>query len=282
MQSPNIALLVNSKAGKGKALRLSHFLQSQLEHRNIYYDLFIDNWVNQLSPYTEVWVVGGDGTLNFFLNKYPECNIPIVIYKGGTGNDIAWKLYGEISDMQQFEYVLAAAPKRVDAGICNQTIFINGIGIGFDGEVLKSMKAIRLIGGHIGYLMVVIKKIFTFNEFHFSISADGIKIDERFLLMMVFNSSRTGGGFHVVPTALLSDGLLNMILCKPLSVLKRLRYLPLIERGKHMKLECIKHSLCKEITIECNTMLPAQCDGDLIYAKSFVIKALPEKFLFKF
>ncbi|MEO8149073.1 MAG: diacylglycerol kinase family protein [Bacteroidia bacterium] len=282
MQSSNIALLVNAKAGKGKAMQLSLFLQSELKQKNIAHKVFIDDWTDELTTFTEAWVVGGDGTLNFFLNKYPECNIPIAIYKGGTGNDIAWKLYGDITDKEQLEYVLNATPKNVDAGMCNDKVFINGIGIGFDGEVLKSIKAIRLMGGHIGYLLVVIKKIFSFKEFHFTISIDERKITGKFLLLLVFNSSRTGGGFHVAPTALMNDGLLNVVLCKPLSVLQRLRYLPVIEKGKHLHLPFIDHSLGKEIVIECNTILPAQCDGELIHAKRFVIKVLPGKFLFKY
>jgi len=195
MTFKNIALLINSRAGKGKALQIAMQLMQQLKQRNITHNVFTDEWPHELTSFSDAWIAGGDGTLNFFLNKYRKCHIPIVIFKGGTGNDIAWKLYGDMNTEQQLDHALSATPKPVDAGQCNDKIFINGIGIGFDGEVLQSINSIRFIGGHLGYLVAVIKKIFSFKEHHFNVTVDGKKISERFLLMLIFNSSRTGGGF---------------------------------------------------------------------------------------
>ncbi len=277
----NVALLINTNAGKGNALQVATVVEQELINRHITYSRFNNTWCTSLDAFTEVWVIGGDGTLNYFLNQYTNCSIPIVIFKGGTGNDVAWKLYGDISTQAQIQLILKATAKPIDAGMCNNTIFINGIGIGFDGEVLQSMNTIRCVGGHFGYLLAVIKKIFSFKEYSFTISLDGKIIAENFLLMMVFNSSRTGGGFYIAPTALINDGFLNMVLCKPLSILQRLRYLPIIEKGKHLHLPFIQHQTCKSISITCEKESPAQCDGELIYAKSFVIKVLEGKFFFK-
>jgi diacylglycerol kinase family enzyme len=34
---------------------------------------------------------------------------------------------------------LEAEPKLIDAGRCNERYFINGIGVGFEGEVAKAL-----------------------------------------------------------------------------------------------------------------------------------------------
>jgi diacylglycerol kinase (ATP) len=219
MAKTHIALLVNSVAGKGKALQVCQIIENELTKSNIYFTTYQNNWCATLDGYTEAWVVGGDGTLNFFLNKYPNCSIPIAIFKGGTGNDVAWKLYGDITTQKQIQKVLSGTAQRTDAGLCNGKIFMNGVGIGFDGEVLQSINAIRYIGGHLGYLLVVIKIIFSFHEYSVSIAVDGKTIAKKFLLLMVFNSSRTGGGFYVAPNAMLNDGLLNMVLCNAVYLL---------------------------------------------------------------
>ncbi len=276
----NIIILVNSKSGGGKGLKLLQKMEAALRNRKIRYIIYIDNWIDDITNYSAVWVIGGDGTLNYFINKYRNINIPIALFKGGTGNDFAWKLYGDISLDEQLAIVLNSKVKYVDAGICNNKLFLNGVGIGFDGEILKSMQSIRWVGGHFGYLIIVIAKIFSFKEYDFTVTIDNKKTDEKLFLMSVFNSSRTGGGFHIAPKAIINDGLLDIIKCKPLSLLKRLRNLPVIEKGKHLNLPFINYIQNNKLLVECNQELPAQIDGELYFATNYAIEILPNKFCF--
>lgn len=277
-----IALAVNQTAGRGLSRKLANQLVSLLTAKQVYYTLFTDKWPASFEGFTDVWIIGGDGTLNYFINHYPDITIPLVLFKGGTGNDFAWKLYGHCSTKEQFELALSASPKPVDAASCNNSLFINGVGIGFDGEVLELMKTIRLIGGHIGYYLVVLKKILTFKESSFKIYTNGLLADEKFLLVMINNSSRTGGGFHVSPKATVNDGLLDLVIVKPLNILKRFFYLPMIEKGRHLQLPFVSHVTGTEFTVECERELPAQLDGELIRAQRFTISLLKSRFFFKY
>jgi diacylglycerol kinase (ATP) len=277
-----IGIFINSTSGKGRAIKVSSIIANQLISKAIPFIIYKDDWPLHIENITEAWIVGGDGTLNYFINKYPNITIPLAIFKGGTGNDFSWKLYGNISTEEQINKVLITTPQYVDAAICNDKLFINGVGIGFDGEVLKSISAIRWLGGHLGYLLVVIKKIFRFKEFEFSIESLSQKINEKFLIVNIANSSRTGGGFHVSPLASVNDGQLNVILCKPLSIFKRLRYLPVIEKGKHLQLPFIIHHLTQKITVQMQQHVFAQLDGELIEGSKFEIEVLQNKFLFKY
>ena len=278
----SIAILVNPLSGKGKAKAIGRELQDKLTARNIPGSLFIEDWPDKFEGFTEIWIIGGDGTMNYFINRYKNINIPLALFKGGTGNDFAWKLYGNISVEEQVELVLNAESKLVDAAICNDKLYINSLGIGFEGEVLDSMSSIRWMGGHLGYLWAVIRKIFSFKESRFSIRADDKLVEGDFLLVNVNNASRTGGGFMITPTASVNDGLIDMLLCKPLSLIKRLRYLPIIEKGKHLQRPFIDHSLCKEVRIDCEKELFAHLDGELIRLGSFHIRILPGLFMFKY
>ncbi len=280
--SATILLLINPLAKKKKTNKIVKEIVAVLSDRKISFVSFTAVWPEEINFYKEVWIIGGDGTLNYFLNFYNSIEIPIVIFKGGTGNDFATRLYGKLSIAEQINKVVDAQPQYVDAAECNGRKFINGIGVGFDGEVLQSINAIRILGGHLGYLWIVLKKIFSFKELSYHIRYEGTTISEKFLLVMVTNSSSTGGGFMVSPEAVINDGKLNMVLCKPLPILKRLKNLPIIEKGKHLNKEFILHKLVSNVIIECEQEMLAQIDGELISAKTFDIKVLPGQYLFKY
>ena len=284
MEIKKVAILANTTAGKGKSKQISIWLQEQLITLNKLSTIYDLEWPSdaELNQYSDAWVIGGDGTINYFINKYPNCKIPITLFCGGTGNDFAWKLYGDVKIEQQLATILTATPKPIDAAKVNGKLYINCLGVGFDGEILQSMKSIRFIGGHYGYLLAVIFKIFFFKEQKIQIQIGNETWNEKFLLALIVNSSRAGGGFFIAPPAALNDGLLNMVLSKKISILKRLWYLPVIQKGKHLHLPFIIHRLVEKITIKCEKELPIQVDGELLYAKDIQIEVLPSQFLFRY
>lgn len=277
-----ILLLINPLGNKKRIGKITNQISKGLSQQKISFTSFKESWPAEINVYKEVWLIGGDGTLNYLLNFYRNIEIPVVIFKGGTGNDFATQLYGRITVDEQITKVLNSEIKSVDAAECNGRKFINGVGIGFDGEVLKSINSIRLLGGHLGYLWVVMRKIFSFNEKSYQIQYNGTKLSEKFLLVMITNSTTTGGGFIVSPEAKINDGKLNMVLCKSLPILERLKYLPVIEKGKHLSKDFILHKEVSDIKIECEEETLAQVDGELISAKIFEIKILPKHYLFKY
>ncbi|MBY0482521.1 MAG: hypothetical protein K2Q21_14285 [Chitinophagaceae bacterium] len=277
-----VAILVNPKAGKGTSGHLAEWLGNQLELKQIRFSIFVNDWPDQFDDFSDIWITGGDGSINYFINRFPNCKIPLTLYKTGTGNDFAWKLYGDISNHQIYKKSLESLPRPVDAGKCNNTLFINSFGIGFDGEILRSMNTIRFLGGHIGYLIAVLIKIFSYHEPHFKISSATESWDDRFLLVIINNSSQAGGGFRITPTAEINDGKLNMLLCKKLSLLQRLRYLPVLKKGTHLSLPFIIHRLGKSFSICADKILSIQVDGELMEAQKLQIELLPAHFLFRY
>jgi diacylglycerol kinase family enzyme len=282
MEVFRIALLVNSRAGKGKARTTAASVASYLQQRTIHYQLFSDDWPATFESFSDIWLFGGDGTLNYFINHYPHTKTPISIFKAGTGNDFSFLLYGNKGPEDQAAYVLNCLPKPVDAGICNEFLFLGSIGIGFDGAVLQHMNRIRNLGGYLGYYLAVLRQVFSFKEKNFRISGQRLLFDQRLLLVMIHNSSRTGGGFLVSPASSIDDGLLDLIVCKPLSVWKRLLHLPSIQKGKHLTLPFIHHFVGDSFVVECEKKLPAQCDGELFYAKRFTFQISKDRFLFRY
>jgi YegS/Rv2252/BmrU family lipid kinase len=278
----SIAILVNPLAGKGESIKFDSWLEKELTKRKIHFKVFKNDWPENFNDFSDIWIMGGDGSINYFINRFPECKKPIALFQTGTGNDFSWKLYGDLSNEAIFEKVLQSDPKPVDVGKCNNTLFINSFGIGFDGEILESMSTIRILGGPVGYMVAVILKIFSYKESVCKVTCGEEQWHEKFLLLIINNSSRAGGGFKITPNAQINDGLLDLCLCKKLSLWQRLRYLPVLKSGKHLGLPFVTLRKGKSFQIIAEKEMPIQVDGELKSAKNVQVEVLPNHFYFRY
>jgi diacylglycerol kinase (ATP) len=278
--SNKIALVCNPTAGKGRAASVLKTLMSTLDKLELPYESCLPPWPPDFDRFSKLWLIGGDGTLHYFLNQYPNIRIPLAIFKGGSGNDFAWKLYGNKSVEEYIEIAVAASPKAVDAGTCNGKYFINGVGIGFDGSVVQAMGNRKLLPGHLAYLSTVLRQIFVYKEQEMTITIDEGKIKRKVFMVSIANGSRYGGGFLVAPQAIVNDGLLDIVVIYEIAPLKRLMNLPRVEKGKHLGLHFIDARRGSRIHISAGGNMIGHLDGELMESTAFDITVLPGRFLF--
>lgn len=278
----NIAIVCNPLAGAGRSVFLADVLAEKLNDKNIAYTIFKEAWPQQFDNFTDVFISGGDGTLNFFINKYPEIKLPLSIFKGGTGNDLHWLLYGNKTMEEQLEAVLTEKAKPVDIGKCNENYFINGIGIGFEGEVANALTGKIKRPGKTSFLITILKKIFTYRSKKYSVTSPEQHLSGKKLLVDISNGRRAGGGFHIAPEAKADDGLFDIVIVDALNSFQRLRYLPVIEKGKHLGLSFIHHFRTKTIVVESNELMQYHLDGEYDEAKRLKIEILPGQLNFIF
>lgn len=275
-----IAIVANKIAGEGLAVALSQKIGAILQQKGIDFEIFTDNWPLGFDSFSDAWVVGGDGTLNYFINKYPELQLPLMIFKGGTGNDFHWLLYKDCPLEDQIQIGLQTFPKPVDGGTCNGRLFLNGLGIGFDGAIAFKLQGKKKKAGKISYLLAILKMIFSYREQVFELTMTNRVIHKNLLMVNVMNGKRAGGGFHITPDAEVNDGLFQANVVGPLSVVKRLFYLPVIEKGKHSKLPFIDYFSTPNMIIKSSDYFHAHLDGEYVRAKEMEIKMLPAYFQF--
>jgi diacylglycerol kinase family enzyme len=180
----------------------------------------------------------------------------------------------------QIDHVLQSAPKPIDAGKCNDRYFLNGVGIGFEGAVAKSLQGVNKFGGKTSFMLSILKHILFYKEQQYIITSAEKTVTGKFLMISIANGTRYGGGFYVAPLAKPDDGLFDANLVKPLSPLKRLRYLPVIEKGKHLNLPFIDYYNTQKIIIKSDQVIQSHLDGEYLEAKEFVIEILPAHFNF--
>lgn len=282
-----IAIVCNPLAGAGRSVVLAEKIVAALQSKNIRQQLFTEKWPEGFSDFTDAWIAGGDGTLNYFINAYSGINIPLVIFKGGTGNDVHWLLYGKKSFEEQLEIVLTAAAHPIDAGICNDRLFINGVGIGFEGAVSKSLTGKKKLPGKTSFLITILQKIFTYRSKFYKISTgpdsgEAMDIEGKKLIISICNGRRAGGGFHIAPVADADDGWLDAVMIEPIGLLQRFRYLPVIEKGRHLDLPFVQHLQLKKLVVESDELIQYHLDGEYAASKKLEIEILPSKFRFRF
>lgn len=278
----NIAILCNPLAGVGRSVALSQKIKNELLQKGISSSLFLQEWPSDFTGYTDIFLVGGDGTMNFFINDYPGIPLPIVLFNGGTGNDFHWMLYGELSFEKQLEIALTVLPKPLDMGKCNGRFFMNGVGIGFEGEVAKALTGKNKKPGKQSFFLTVVKKIITYRSRRYVIKVNNKEIAGKQLLIDISNGKRAGGGFHIAPSARPDDGKLELVIAKAISPISRFRYLPLIEKGKHLTLSIITYIQCVKLLIESDTMIQYHMDGEYFESEQIEIEIVPASLLFRY
>jgi diacylglycerol kinase (ATP) len=278
----NIAIVCNSLAGVGKAIILAEKIAKELSQKQTSYTLFKENWPEKFNGFTDVWIAGGDGTLNYFINHYPDIKLPLVIFNGGTGNDFHFLLYGDKSFEEQMELALTVTPKPIDIGKCNERYFINDVGIGFEAAVAKALTGKEKLLGKTSFLIMILKKIFSYRSKNYTIQSAEQNLSGKKLLVDINNGRRAGGGFHIAPEARADDGLFDVVIADALTPLQRLINLPKIEKGKHLNLSFINHFKTKEIVVLSDSPIQYHLDGEYYDADSLKIEILAGKLLFRY
>lgn len=276
----NLAIVCNPKSGKGKPLQLAKQLEKFLQTHQIKYTLFYNQLPKDLNEFTRLIILGGDGTLNYTLNYFKTIPIPIGIIPCGTGNDMATLLLGKKSTETYINTAVFGEAQPIDAGMCNNRLFLNGAGIGFDGWVVKKLLAKKLFSGKAAYYSTVISLLLFYKEQRCKITVDHQTYELPLFMLCAANGKTYGGGFHVAPYAKFNDGLLENICISRINLWKRLTYLPVIEKGNHLKesLPFVHYQTAKQITVQFEKNVPAHLDGEYMEASTFHIRILPHYF----
>ena len=273
------AFIYHTKAGKGRLLRSMSFIREwvkQKAYRVIWFENILPANVEE---FTGIVLAGGDGSINLFVNAFPAIKVPVGLIRAGTGNDFYEHLFGKGHSLEaQLERAFGAPHFPVDAGLCNNKIFLNGLGIGFDGDVVKSGLGKQFFTGKTAYFSTVIARLFGYQETEVSIQTNHKSWSGPLFMLSAANGSTYGGGFKVAPHADMQDGLLELAWVEKISLWQRIRYLPVIEKGKHLNLPFIHYSQATKIILNSTQPLHAHLDGEWFESTRFEVQILPNQF----
>jgi YegS/Rv2252/BmrU family lipid kinase len=285
-------VIVNPTAGKGRHLDRLEQIKSEFIQRSVSYDLYftteernadlLANSIIKNKVYTDLMIVGGDGTINESINGVRDKQLAISVISFGTGNDTIKHIQSKFDFKSQIETAFNGKIKRIDAGECNGRLFLNGVGIGFDGKVVERMAAKgKKFQGHFSYLAEVLRILLSYREREIKAAFDKNTINEEILLMTIAKGTTFGGGFMINPYALNDDAMLDICIIGRVPNWTRINYVLNMKDGGHRKMKAVSFYKSSKVIIEENPALVAHMDGEGIGSPPFDIQILPKAVSFR-
>ncbi len=163
---------------------------------------------DQLLTETIVVIVGGDGTLNYFLNHISNfAHIKVVYFPCGTANDFSksLKLNATEPSLELLESILNSSPLvNIPVMRCNDKRFINVATGGAPGRVTKSgSDLLKKITGSISYYVNALEGLISANEVTLTYKSNNSEEKEiKTYGFIVSQGLFAGGGVKVTPSLL--------------------------------------------------------------------------------
>ena len=264
-------VIFNPLSGDGKSKQNAELLQMVLNEELEYYDVTrITNYaafIGGLEKDDYLVIVGGDGTINRFVNDTEDVEIPheILYLPTGSGNDFAREMESNGQPVVITRY-LQNLP-RVEVG-GKQYRFINGVGFGIDGYCCQVGDELKKIPGKkINYTAIAIKGLlFHFAPRNAKVTVDGKQyVYRKVWIAPTMHGKFYGGGMIPTPLQDRNSGKLSMMMFHGAGRLRTLCVFPSIFKGEHVKhSKMVAVHTGQEITVEFDRPTPLQIDGETI------------------
>lgn len=197
----------------------------------------------------------------------------------GTGNDFIQitGFQGRFEE-RDWDAFFRANATPMDIGKCNDKIFLNGMGLGFDAQVAAenyTEPGEVKPGGKSKYIWHILKTLLFFKEKKMVVITNGQTIITDCFMNTIANGRRFAGGFYLTPEALANDGLLDVCAIKEVSLPQRLKILLMVPKGTHINDKRVHYYKTEKLSLEFPSEVPFHVDGELFFAKDFEVTTLP-------
>jgi len=269
--------VLNPNAGRGGALRAGPRVARALEARGLACEVILEASaeaararVRALGSETAVVAVGGDGTASGLLPAVVCTGRPFGVVPVGRGNDFVSTLGWRGGGLKEVALRLTGTPRALDvlrvhvAG--TERYCLNGLGMGFDAQVTAhAARAPNVLGGFGGYAFGVLQAVRELRACGLQVTVDGAAVfDGESFLAAVMNGTRYGGGFHISPRSDVTDGLLDVLVGRPVNTAHLLPLAARVVLGRHLGHPKVTHVRGRAVTLCWSEPMHLHSDGDLL------------------
>jgi diacylglycerol kinase (ATP) len=254
-----IALLTNPTAGKGKAgrirdealtrLRAAGLVVRNLQGRDV--DEAADLAQQCVDDGVEALVIcGGDGMVHLAVQAVATTETALGIIPAGTGNDVA--RYFDIprkDTLAAADLVIAGQTRTIDLARSGSRYFVTVLAAGFDAVVNERANRMTWPKGQMRYNLATLAELRVFEPLPYTLQIDGRELSLDAMLVAVGNGPSFGGGLRITEGAILDDGMLDVVIIKPMSKPGLIRTYPKLFKGTHVTHPQYEHYLAKSVTV---------------------------------
>jgi diacylglycerol kinase (ATP) len=208
--------------------------------------------------------IGGDGTINEVANGIYGTGARLGVLPGGSGNGLA-RHFGIPMGLRAALKVLSANKTLdIDVGWCGSRLFLVTCGVGLDAVVAFEFEN-SASRGIVSYFRLAVDQIRKYQPQEMFISGDGqLGQSLRPMLVTVANLNQWGAGALIAPQASATDGLLDVVIIKPMSLLRGISLVPSLYAGRLARVPEVSTFKAPTLTIRRPTPGPIHLDGDPI------------------
>jgi diacylglycerol kinase (ATP) len=236
--------------------------------------------------YEQLFIAGGDGTLNEVINGVAGvegalARITFGLIPLGTGNDFANAL-GLPEDVESaVGILLEGRTVATDIGVVNARHFVNVSAGGFIAEVSDAVNPqLKTVAGKLAYLVGGAQVLLDYEEVLARVRLVNVEgeTSEREMSLEMFavcNSRMVGGGRLIAPHAIIDDGALDVCLVQAMPMLEFIALLSSVSSGDHIEDERVSYVRARELDISFNRRIKINTDGEVLEVERCRYRLLP-------
>ncbi len=279
-----IALLTNPTAGRGRAvrvrdaalprLRAAGFVVRSITGRDA--DEALDLARECVADGVEALVVcGGDGIVHLGVQAVTGTATRLGLLPGGSGNDVARYLGLPVNQpLVAADRIIAGRTRTLDLGRSGTRYFVTVLAAGFDAVVNERANKMSWPRGQMRYNIATVAELRTFKPLSYTLELDGQQRELEAMLVAVGNGPSFGGGLRIAEGALLDDGLLDVVIFKPVGRLELVRTYPKLFKGTHTRHPQYEHHRVRSVTIAAPGVV-SYADGERFGELPLTVECVP-------
>ncbi|WP_028644291.1 diacylglycerol/lipid kinase family protein [Nocardioides sp. URHA0020] len=279
-----IALLTNPTSGKGRGAKarvaaLARFAEAGITPRDLAgrdADEALDLARQCVADGVEALVIaGGDGMVHLAVQALAGSSTKLGVIPAGTGNDVARYFDLPRKDLRAAaERVLAGTSRTVDLARSGSKYFTTVLCAGFDAVVNERANAMTWPKGQMRYNIATLAELRTFNPLPYVLHLDGETLSFEAMMVSIGNGPSFGGGLRITEGAVLDDGMLDVVIIKPMSKPALVRTYPKLFKGTHTTHPAYEHHRVRSVTVAAPGIV-SYADGERFGALPLTVECAP-------
>ncbi|WP_028652120.1 diacylglycerol kinase [Nocardioides halotolerans] len=195
-------------------------------------------------------VIGGDGMVHLGVQAVATTGTALGIVPAGTGNDVARYFDLPRKDpVAAVEAVVRGTTRQVDLAMAGSKYFATVLCAGFDALVNERANRMTWPKGQMRYNLATLSELRVFKPLHYTLDLDGRQVTLEAMMVSVGNGPSFGGGLRITEGALLDDGMLDVVVIKPMSRTSLVKTYPKLFSGTHTSHPQYEHHRVRSVTV---------------------------------